>query len=81
MNNYSYSVIQKLGYSTRWRCSSYCKLNCKAVIYTRGKTVTLVNSHNHEPGLNPETMKYAVKQIVTILPELSMGKRKSTEIK
>lgn len=69
MNNYAFSLNQKQENQTRWRCSNYSRFKCKAVIYSRGRTVTLVHSHNHEPELDSSFFaKNGVKHLVTILP-------------
>lgn len=54
-NDYTYSVHGRSGNTCRvyWRCTSYSKTRCSAVITTKGKQYMCFKGfHNHQPKHN-----------------------------
>lgn len=49
-DGYDYTVSEKRGVRTKWRCCSY-RLQCRARVTTYGDFIEVLRSHNHEPKM------------------------------
>ncbi|RZC39653.1 FLYWCH domain containing protein [Asbolus verrucosus] len=50
LDDCDFVINQKGDKKTRWRCTSYYKTRCKAVLMTYGRVVEVINVHNHNPN-------------------------------
>ncbi|XP_023014967.1 uncharacterized protein isoform X25 [Leptinotarsa decemlineata] len=47
LDNYEHQLHYKESNRTRWRCRFHQKLQCRAILFTTGKTVVIRKTHNH----------------------------------
>nr|XP_023014948.1 modifier of mdg4-like isoform X8 [Leptinotarsa decemlineata] len=66
-NNYEYKIHRTNKGRTRWTCVNYGRSKCRSFLYTYGRTVEIVNEHNHLFTIKEIDHEKLISQNVTII--------------
>ncbi|CAG9856470.1 unnamed protein product [Phyllotreta striolata] len=66
VDGYHYIMQKQSDRHSRWRCSYCNKTRCRAILYSFGKTVKTVQSHNHAPQ-TLSTNEDLIPQMVNVI--------------
>ncbi|KAK9884690.1 hypothetical protein WA026_007535 [Henosepilachna vigintioctopunctata] len=71
LDKYVFTVTVKYENKTQWTCSRNNsrkhEKRCGARLVTCGKTVHLLNKHNHDPVVDDKELRKMIPQLVTII--------------
>ncbi|RZC39654.1 FLYWCH domain containing protein [Asbolus verrucosus] len=72
LDNCEFVCNRKGKKKTWWRCTSYYKTKCKAILMTHGRVVEIINEHNHVPNREAYDLSNIFKHDVIIRRRDSM---------